>query len=266
MQIGDGVITSTSNSQVKNIVSLLKKSGERKRRGLFVIEGIRMFNEVPFESVQNVYASESFAKDNVALLDGYRYEVVRDDIFERMSDTKTPQGILASVSMPRYSMEDILGKRHAPLIVVLENIQDPGNLGTIIRTAEGAGADGIIMSRDTADIFNPKTVRSTMGSLFRMPFVYEEDICAAVRNLSDKGINTCAAHLEGAQEYYNIDYCLPTAVLIGNEGGGLTKEITKAARSRIRIPMRGKLESLNAAVSTAVLLYEAARQRELKAR
>lgn len=260
------MITSASNSQVKNIISLLKKSGERKRRGLFVIEGIRMFREVPFESVQNVYASESFARDNTALLDGYRYEIVRDDIFDRMSDTRSPQGILAAVNMPQYSMNDIVGKSRNPLIVVLENIQDPGNLGTIIRSAEGAGADGIIMSADTVDIYNPKTVRSTMGSLFRMPFVYSDDICAEVRKLSEKGINTCAAHLEGAEEYYNIDYCPPTAILIGNEGGGLTKELTGAARSRIKIPMRGELESLNAAVSAAVLLYEAARQRALKAR
>lgn len=258
------MITSASNSQVKNIISLLRKSGERKRRGLFVIEGIRMFKEVPSESIRNVYASESFARANKELLCGYRHEIVRDDIFERMSDTKTPQGILAAVAMPEYTAEDIVGKNKNPLIVVLENIQDPGNLGTIIRTAEGAGADGIIMSYDTVDIFNPKTVRSTMGSLYRVPFVYTADICAAVRDLSAKGINTCAAHLNGAQEYYNIDYSLPTAVLIGNEGNGLTDELTAAAKSRIKIPMRGKLESLNAAVSAAVVLYEAARQRSLK--
>lgn len=260
------MITSTSNSQVKNIISLLKKSGERKRHGLFVIEGIRMFREVPFESIRNVYASESFASVNKELLCRYRHEVVRDDIFERMSDTKTPQGILATVSMPEYTVEDIVEKKENPLIVVLENIQDPGNLGTIIRTAEGAGADGIIMSYDTVDIYNPKTVRSTMGSLYRMPFVYVSDICDTVRSLGAKGINTCAAHLDGAEEYYNIDYCLPTAVLIGNEGGGLTSGLTAAAKSRIKIPMHGKLESLNAAVSAAVVLYEAARQRSLKAR
>lgn len=247
-------------------MNLLRKSGERRRHGLFVIEGIRMFQEVPFERIQSVYASESFAKEHRDLLGRYRYDVVRDDIFERMSDTRSPQGILASVRMPEYTMEDIVGRSANPLIVVLENIQDPGNLGTIIRTAEGAGADGVIMSKDTADIYNPKTVRSTMGSLYRMPFVYAEDLRGAVLGLKKNGIRTYAAHLESAEEYYNIDYRMPSAILIGNEGAGLTRELTGAADSRVRIPMQGKLESLNAAVSTAVILYEAARQRRLKAR
>ncbi|MCM1309038.1 MAG: RNA methyltransferase [Butyrivibrio sp.] len=265
MQVGGAVITSASNSQVKNIINLLKRSGERKRHGLFVIEGIRMFKEAPFESLCGVYVSESFARANGDFLCGYSYETVREDIFARMSDTKTPQGILATVRMPRHTLDGILKKSETPLLAVLENIQDPGNLGTIIRTAEGAGADGIIMSRDTADIFNPKAVRSTMGSLFRMPFVYTDDICTAVRSLGEMGINTCAAHLEGAEEYYNIDYRMPSAVLIGNEGAGLSEALTAAAKSRIKIPMRGKLESLNAAVSAAVVLYEAARQRAVKA-
>lgn len=256
------MITSASNSQVRNIINLLKKSGERKRHGLFVIEGIRMFREVPPESVQSVYVSESFAKEHGEALCGLCFETVKDSVFEHMSDTCTPQGILASVRMPEYTLEDILRAAN-PLIIVLENIQDPGNLGTIVRTAEGAGASGIIMSKDTADIYNPKTVRSTMGSVYRLPFIYAEDICAAVRDLGKMGIKTCAAHLEGSQEYYNIDYTGPAAVLIGNEGNGLTEKLTAAAQSRIRIPMEGKLESLNAAVSAAVILYEAARQRRL---
>ena len=149
----------------------------------------------------------------------------------------------------------------APLLVVLENIQDPGNMGTIIRTAEGAGATGIIMSKETVDIYNPKTIRSTMGSLFRMPFVYVDDICGTVRELSNRGIRTYAAHLSGENEYYNEDYAGGTAVLIGNEGNGLTEEITSKADRLVKIPMAGKLESLNAAVSAAIILYEAARQR-----
>lgn len=277
------MITSAYNSQVKNVINLIKKSGERKRHGLFVIEGLRMFRETPADLICSVYASESFVRGTADLLCGYRYETVSDEVFGRMSDTRTPQGILATVRMPRYSIDSIVNdtkntnaftragstdktERSAaqPLIVVLENIQDPGNLGTIIRSAEGAGVSGIIMSGDTADIYNPKVVRSTMGSIYRVPFVYVDDICAAVRNLSDRGIRTYAAHLDGAAEYYNVDYRAPSAVLIGNEGNGLSAELTAAADSCVKIPMKGSLESLNAAVSTAVILYEAARQRSLK--
>ena len=144
------MITSTANAQVKNIISLLKKSGERKNRGLFVIEGIRMFCETPKEYIESVYASEAFARANKNLLKDYEYETVSDKVFEYMSDTKSPQGIMAVVKQPQYTLTDIISVPN-PLIVMLETIQDPGNLGTILRTALGAGASGIIMSRDTVD-------------------------------------------------------------------------------------------------------------------
>lgn len=260
------MITSTANAQVKNVINLIKKSGERRNRGLFVIEGIRMFSEVPGKMLEKVYASESFAKDHMSLLNSCGscgYEIVSDNVFKQMSDTKTPQGIMALVKVPEYSMEDLLPAGKVPLLVVLENIQDPGNLGTIIRTAEGAGATGIIMSNDTVDIYNPKTIRSTMGSLFRMPFIYAESISGCVENLNAAGIRTMAAHLDGTRFYYEEDLSVPLAVLIGNEGNGLTKELTGKASCLIKIPMEGRLESLNAAVSTAIILYETSRQRRI---
>lgn len=254
------LITSSSNNQIKNVMNLLKKSGERKSRGLFVIEGIRMFTEIPQERIVKVFASESFANNNPILLCGFEYELVSDKVFSQMSDTKTPQGILAVVKMLTYSIEDMT-TNGTPVIVVLENIQDPGNLGTIIRSAEGAGATGIIMSRDTVDIYNPKTIRSTMGALFRMPFLYSEDIINTVRQLKTRGIKLLAAHLDGENCYYNEDLSGAIALLIGNEGNGLTDELTNEADLLVKIPMEGNLESLNAAVSTAVILYEAHRQR-----
>lgn len=255
------MITSTSNTQVKNIISLIKKSGERNSRGLFVIEGIRMFSEIPKERIVKVYASESFAYNNKKMLCEYDYEIVSNAVYDRMSDTKTPQGILAVVKMPNYKLEDLLPKDKVPLLVVLENIQDPGNLGTIIRTAEGAGATGIIMSKDTVDIYNPKTIRSTMGSLFRVPFLYTDDIVSLVNDLKSKDISIFAAHLKGRNYYYDENMTVPMAILIGNEGNGLTDALSDTADVKIKIPMEGRLESLNAAVSTAVILYESMRQR-----
>ena len=253
------MITSTSNSQVKDVINLLKKSGDRKRRGLFVIEGIRMFTEIPADRIVKVYASESFVEANSEVLAGVSYEVVSDKVYAQMSDTKTPQGIMALVKMLDYNVDDI-AKGDKPVIVILENIQDPGNLGTIIRSAEGAGATGIIMSANTVDIYNPKVIRSTMGALFRMPFIYVPNIVDTCKCLKDKGITLFAAHLNG-RTYYKENLNLPMGIMIGNEGNGLTDELSQVADKLIKIPMEGSLESLNAAVSTAVILYEAYRQR-----
>lgn len=254
------MITSTANAQVKNVITLLKKSAERKKRGLFVIEGIRMFTELPKDRIEKIYVSESFLNENKKLLDGYEYETVSDNVFAQMSDTKTPQGVMALVKMLRYDFSDIV-KGDMPVVVMLENIQDPGNLGTIMRTAEGAGATGIIMSKDTVDIYNPKTIRSTMGALFRMPFIYVEDILEAADMLKKQNIALLAAHLDGDKNYYSENLKRPMALMIGNEGNGLTKALTDKADVLVKIPMEGQLESLNAAVSTAIILYEAYRQR-----
>lgn len=263
MQIGDILITSTSNIQVKTVINLLKKSGERRKLGLFVIEGLRIFMEAPAKLVHKVYVSESFLTVHKDLVDGFEYETVSDNVFRQMSDTKTPQGIMAIMKMPAYNIPDITGVAN-PMIMVLENIQDPGNLGTIMRTAEGAGAAGVIMSKDTVDIYNPKTIRSTMGSLFRVPFVIADDICTTVEELKKNGVRIYAAHLEGSREYYRENYCDPCAILIGNEGNGLTDRLASCSDDYIRIPMEGRLESLNAAVSASVIMYEATRQRHTK--
>lgn len=254
------MITSTANAQVKNVITLLKKSGERKKRGLFVIEGIRMFTEIPKDRIEKIYVSESFFKSNPEVLNGMGYEMVSDNVFAQMSDTKTPQGIMALVRMLEYSLSDITAG-DMPVVVMLENIQDPGNLGTIIRTAEGAGVTGIIMSKDTVDIYNPKTIRSTMGALFRMPFIYVEDILEVADALRKQNIALIAAHLDGSKNYYLENLARPMALMIGNEGNGLTEALTDKADVLVKIPMEGQLESLNAAVSTAVILYEAYRQR-----
>lgn len=255
------MITSTSNQQVKNLLQLQKKSKVRKEQGVFVVEGVKMFREAPADWIVKTYVSQEFLKkEEAAVLKGRDYEIVEDRVFKTMSDTMTPQGILAVVRQPVSSLETLLNDP-APFFMVLENIQDPGNLGTILRTAEGAGVNGILMSRDTVDIFNPKTIRSTMGSVYRVPFLYVEDICETVRKLKNKGISAYAAHLKGTGSYDEQDYTKGTAFLIGNEGNGLTDELADLADTYIRIPMYGKVESLNAAIASAVLMYEAQRQR-----
>lgn len=255
------MITSTTNKQIKLIQKLQKSNKERKQQGLFVIEGIRMFKEIPVEYLDKVFVTELFYEKNKELfLEREPDDFVADSVFEKLSETQTPQGVLATVKMRQYSFEDVLGKKENPLLLVLENLQDPGNLGTILRTAEGAGASGIIMSRDTVDIYNPKVVRSTMGALFRMPFYYADDIFEAVEELQKRGIKVYAAHLQG-EGFYEKDYRSGTAFLVGNEGNGLTDRITQMADEKIRIPMMGKVESLNAAIAATLMAYEALRQR-----
>ena len=260
------MITSYANNSVKEVIQLMQKAKVRRERGLFIVEGVKMFLEAPAERIEQVYLSESFAKqmssackEKLARLHT-PYETVTDVIFGKMSDTKTPQGILCLLKQYHYEPEALLAVPK-PLLVLLEDIQDPGNLGTIFRTGEGAGVSGIIMSSGTADIYNPKTIRSTMGSVYRMPFFYTPDMSRTIEELQRKKISVYAAHLQGAKEYDNCRYETGTAFLIGNEANGLRDETAKKADIAVKIPMAGQVESLNAAIASSVLLFEAARQR-----
>ena len=257
------MITSTSNQQMKTIVQLNKKAKARRELRAFIVEGVKMFRETPRELMQRVYVSEQFLKDekNRACLEqsGIEYELVGDGVFSYVSDTNTPQGILAIVKQPVYEFSDLLqGKRTR--LLVLEDIQDPGNLGTMFRTGEGAGLTGIIMTRETVDLFSPKTVRATMGSIYRMPFYVTDDLSETLYALREAGVHTFAAHLRGEKYYDELDYTGPTAFLIGNEGNGLRKETADLADNYLKIPMEGQLESLNAAMAAGILMYEAHRQ------
>lgn len=262
------MITSTANGKIKRLINLKKKRKLRDEEHVFLVEGIRMFREVPVDELQEVYVSESFYKKEKVLVNaiagqaGVHIEVLTDTVFAHASDTKTPQGVLCVVRQKSYKLEDLLKgeKRH---LLVLDNLQDPGNMGTIVRTAEGAGVTGVIMSRDCVDIYNPKTIRSTMGSIFRVPFFITEDLHETIRQLQNAQVSVYAAHLEGSVCYDTPDYTKGTAFLIGNEGNGLTKETAALADSYIRIPMGGQLESLNAAMAAGILMYEANRQRRV---
>ena len=260
------MITSTSNAKIKRIVQLRKKKKARDAEGVFLVEGIRMFREIPEKLLQEIYISESCEEKEGkeirrrASACGIRPELVSDGVFAYLSDTQTPQGILCVVGQLSYSLEEV-ADASCPHMLVLDRLQDPGNVGTILRTAEGAGVTGILLDGECADIYNPKTIRSTMGSIFRMPFYYIQDLEEGIRYLKKRGICTYAAHLEGKRAYDEEDYRKPCAFLIGNEGNGLRPEIADLADTYIRIPMAGEVESLNAAIASAVLMFEAGRQR-----
>lgn len=264
------MITSLTNSRIKHLTALKEKSRNRNKEGLFLAEGVRMFAEAPIERIKEVYYSQRQEKALPKLAEceeaGIPAEAVSDGVFQKISDTCTPQGILFVMEQFSYSLEELLKQAKTrretigqePLFLILEDIQDPGNLGTMLRTAEGAGASGVILSRGCVDIYNPKTIRSTMGSLYRVPFVYQEDLRDAIQRLKSDGITVYAAHLAGEQYFDRISYQGGSAFLVGNEGNGLKKETADQADMYLKIPMAGSLESLNAAVSAALLLYQAA--------
>ena len=242
------MITSAQNTQVKNIIKLNQKAKARREQKLFVAEGRKMFLEAPENLIDRIYVAESMLEDEEVMQKVHRFswEAVENSVFRQMCDTQTPQGILTVLRQPSYQMEDL---------------QDPGNAGTIIRTGEGAGVSGVFLTKTCVDITNPKVIRATMGSVYRIPFLYVEDVVSLKQQLQDRGIRFFAAHLQGKNSYDREDYRGGTAFLIGNEGKGLTEQAAEAADCLIRIPMCGQVESLNAAMAAGILMYEASRQR-----
>ena len=259
------MITSTSNVQMKEITALLKKSKERKEKKAFVIEGRKMFEEICQDKTKVIkaYFAESYVNAGYAeeAMKEVPYEIVADSVFNSMAETVTPQGVLAIVRMPEYSLEDMISD--AGTLVLLENLRDPGNLGTIIRTAEAAGVSGVILSKESVDIYNPKVIRSTMGAVYRVPFLYVDDFLALLQDLRAREMRLLAAHLKGKKTLDKADYSGKVGILIGNEANGLSEEASELANEKVLIPMAGSVESLNAAVAAALLMYEAFRNQKL---
>ncbi len=255
------MITSTNNQQIKNIKLLLEKPRYRRETGLFVVEGIRMFLETPAPLLETVYVSEDFMNRSVhaSKVEKLPHEVVKTDVFNKMSDTKAPQGILAAVKMPKHSLEKMM--KPDGIYLILNGVQDPGNLGTMLRTAEAAGVAGVIMDRDCADIFNPKVIRSTMGSVYRVPFLIVDDLEGTIKDMKEGGVKMVAAHLKGQTYFEDVDYTGSVGIMIGNEGNGLSDNISALADMLVKIPMEGRVESLNAAISAALFMYEIKRSR-----
>lgn len=258
------MIESMNNTQVKRIGKLKKSSRFRRQEKVFIAEGFKMAAEgLAHGLVQTMYVAESAGEEYFSKLSHTigkeKIEWVSDAVFRQLSDTAAPQGVLAVIRMPEYDREKIL---EGAALVCLEDIQDPGNLGTIMRTAEGAGMSGVVLSKGCVDLFNPKVVRATMGALYRMPYYITENMSTEVECLRGQGFQIAAARLDAELDYTHADYLGKTGLLIGNEARGLCPETAEKADVGVKIPMEGQLESLNAAVSAALLMYEVHRQQE----
>lgn len=262
------MISSTSNARVKAVIQLQKKAKERKARGVFIVEGRKMFEEVlrdAPEAIMEIYVTQTYLEipEQNKILAEVPYETVTDSVMKAMAETMEPQGILAVVRMPRFDKEALM-KREQGVWIALEDLRDPGNLGTILRTAEAAGVTGVVLSSSSVDIYNPKVIRSTMGAVFRMPHFYTEDFFWILEEFKRNGASVYAAHLKGEQYYDEPSYQGKTIIMIGNEANGLTDEAAQRADCLVKIPMEGKAESLNASVATALFVYEVYRKRRMR--
>lgn len=250
-------IDSIHNKVIKEI-NALKNKKDRDKKGLFVLEGERLISEIPDADMIKYIVAEENYKGKIPDC-SYVYRV-SGNMFEKISDTVNPQGILAVCHILEEDTENVVYGEDQ-FYVILENVTDPGNMGTIIRTADAAGTDGIFLTKGCVDIYNPKVIRATMGSIFHLPIYRNADGIKLVKNMNKMGINTLAAHLKGDRVPYDVDMTKGCAVIIGNEAKGLSDELSDVAESLVKIPMPGKAESMNAGVAAGVLIYEAVRQR-----
>ena len=220
-----------------------------------------MFQEAPRDRIERVYVSESFfaAHRQEIDLEGIDWEMMQDSVFKAASDTQTPQGVLCIVRRQNWELEDLL-RKETPLLLLLENLQDPGNLGTIIRTADAFGADGILLSEGCADCYSPKVLRSTMGSVFRLPIWTVPDLAQTLKELHQAGFSTFGAALdETAICLGNFSFPQKSVAVVGNEGNGISRPVLDACRQTLYIPMKGETESLNAGVAASLILWEMCR-------
>lgn len=254
------MLISRDNQYVKGAIKLKQKKF-REQEGKFLAEGVRFISEAIQEGLtEYILYSEKLLKTRGGeelLKANVPFYEIEDKVLSELCDTENPQGAAAVVRKP----EAVIDIKNCSFIVILDGVQDPGNLGTIIRTCDAAGVEGIFLIKGTADIYNDKVLRSTMGSVFHIPTEASADFDEVNRRLLEEGYSVYASSLSESTELYSCSFKGKTAVIIGNEANGVPENHIKAATDRIRIPMPGRAESLNAATAAAVILFEAVRQR-----
>lgn len=257
-------VTSQANPLIKTIRGLHRRA-YRDKTGLFIVEGAKLVDEAIRQQlvIKDVLVSQSCLKAGLGAAHAADFpaiHVVDDRQFAELSTTQSPEGILAVAVAPQHQAARIFAGA-APLVVIADAIQDPGNLGTIMRSALAAGSSGIILTTGCVDALNPKVVRSAAGALFRLPFLAEMPADAAIAEAKRHGLKVLACDSAASKPYWQVDLNGPTALLFGNEGRGSDPAVLALADQSITIPMAGGCESLNVGVSAAIILYGAVQQR-----
>ena len=257
-------ITSLQNAKVKQIVALQQKSAERRKQGVFVVEGLRelMHCQEADYTIESLFICPSLMDVSTlphSLADVVTFEVT-PEVYEKMAYRGGTEGVMAIVQAKLLRLKNLKLKED-PLLIVLERVEKPGNLGAILRSADAAGADAVLVCDPLTDLYNPNLIRSSIGAIFSVPCVAcSSEECIGF--LKTKGIRILTAQLQDSKLYYDTDMTVGTAIIMGTESTGLTNVWREAADAHIRIPMLGRLDSLNVSVSAAILLYEAVRQRK----
>ncbi len=270
-------ISSENNDLIKKVKSLkLKKYRELRKE--FFVEGARIVKEALMSSaeIKEIIISEKASENEdiaeticMAIKLGCDIYTVSETVFKSISETTNPQGILATIKMADYDLEEMIIAKSIDVckcdkyFVILDEIKDPGNMGTIIRTADAAGFNGVIVSKGCVDVYNPKVLRSTMGSIFHIPINLSQDLSYALKEIKTQNIRVYAAHTKGNLYYYEADMTQSTAIVIGNEAFGISDKTMESADELISIPITGRAESLNASVAAGILMYEPLRQKKL---
>ncbi|WP_339060004.1 RNA methyltransferase [Tepidibacillus marianensis] len=255
------IIQSLKNPKVKSWVSLKMKQG-RMEQGVYLIEGFKLVEEairskVDIQSI--IYGMEHeipFSWQPWIQQSDISLYQVSQSIIEKLTDTKTPQGFYAIIEQKKNSLEDLINKR---FLLLVDEVQDPGNLGTIIRSADAAGIEAIVLGKGTVDVYNGKVIRSAMGSMFHVPFV-EADLTQVILKLQDKGFIVVGTSPHTEKNYFELDYKQRMAIIVGNESKGLSEIRIEQVDQMVKIPFMGMAESLNVAIATAIILFERVRQ------
>ena len=256
-------LTSTKNPLIKQ-VRKLQAAKERKRQNLLLLEGTNLIDaacQVDYK-LDTVFYTEYWQENHQILWQTItekevKTQPVSTEVLNAIATTVNPDGIVAIASRKQLSEPGVSATK---LGIALERLQDPGNLGTIIRTAAATGVDSLWLSEDSVDIYNPKVLRASVGQWFSVPIGIEPDLPQLIRQYQQAGIQIVATASEAAQSYWEVDFTRPTLIVLGNEGAGLSAELMAIADEQVNIPLANGVESLNVAVATALLLYEAKRQ------
>lgn len=257
-------IQSVQNAKVKEWAKLSTKKGREKEKA-FLVEGPHLVEEAlkSGADVRVILIEEGFPLQ--APIEPYISDFqglvfwITEPVAKKLSETENPQGIFAVVDMRTATLDDMI--EDSPILLLLDGVQDPGNLGTIIRTADAAGIRGVVLGKGTVDVYNAKTVRSTMGSIFHVP-ILQADLELLGSELANQDFKMVATSLEGAVSYDEPIYHGRVAIVIGNEANGVSSAVLRQCEYRVKIPIYGRAESLNAAMAAGIIMYEAVRQRK----
>jgi len=261
-------ITSPQNPLIKQLVLLKDKSRERKKTGLFLIEGKRELSlaiKGGYKLDTLLFFPDLFSESEANAMSQYGIEIIEisKEVFQKLAHRDTTEGVIAVVNAKKHELNSLKIESKNPLILVAEAPEKPGNIGALLRTADAANVDAVIIANPKSDLYNPNIVRSSVGCVFttEIAMATSEDVIAFLKKYN---FNIFSAILQESEPYHTQDYTLPTAIIVGTEANGLTQEWRDAATKNISIPMQGVIDSMNVSVAAGILIFEAKRQRDFK--